>query len=74
MRKALSRTSNLSALGPDGIGYRLIKMVMGTKLGDELMKEVAGNLTRGRIPKEWQNSKVVMIPKPGKDHKKTKGW
>jgi len=75
VRKVLSRTSNSSAPGLDGIGYRLIKMVMRTKLGDELMKEVAGNLARGRrIPKEWQNSKVVMIPKPGKDYNKTKGW
>jgi len=74
VRKALSRTSNSSVPGPDGIGYRLIKMVMGTKLGDELMKEVVRNLIRGRIPKEWQDSKIVMIPKPGKDHNKTKGW
>jgi len=74
VRKALSSTSNSSAPGLDGIGYRLIKMVMGTKLGDELMKEVARNLASGKIPKEWQNSKVVMIPKLGKDHNKTKGW
>ena len=51
-RKALSSTSNSSAPGLDGIGYRLIKMVMGMKLGDELIKEVARNLTSGRIPKE----------------------
>jgi len=74
VRKALSGTNNLSAPEPDGIGYRLIKMAMWTKLGDELMKEVARNLERGKIPKEWQNSKVVMIPKPGKDHNRTKGW
>jgi len=74
VRKALSGTSNLSALGPDKIGYRLIKMVMRTKLRDELMKEVARNLARGRIPKKWQNSKVMMILKPRKDHNKTKGW
>jgi len=49
-------------------------MVIGTKLRDELIKEVAGNLAKGKIPKEWQNSKVMMIPKPGKDHNKTTGW
>ena len=27
----------MSALGPDRIRYRLIKMVLETKLGDELM-------------------------------------
>jgi len=74
VRKALSGTSNSSAPGPDGIGYRLIKMVLGRKLGDELMKEVARNLAKGKIPKEWQNSKVIMIPKPGKDYNKTKEW
>jgi len=52
MRKALSGTSNSSTPGLDGIGYRLIKMIMGMKLGDELMKEVARNLARGKIPKE----------------------
>lgn len=35
---------------------------------------MAENLARGRIPKAWQFSKVVMIPKPGKDHGKMKGW
>ena len=74
IRKALSRTSNLSAPGPDRIGYRLIKMVMGTRLEDELIKEVARNLAKGKIPKEWQNSKIVMICKSGKDHNKTKRW
>jgi len=74
MRKALSGASNLSAPGLGGIGYRLIKMVMGIKLGDELMREVPKNLAREGIPKECQNSKVMMIPKPGKDHNKTKGW
>jgi len=52
VRKALSGTSNSSTPGPDGIGYRLIRMVIGTKLRDELMKEVTGNLVRGRIAKE----------------------
>lgn len=39
-----------------------------------MFKEVARNLGTGRIPEEWQFSKVVIIPKPGKDHGKTKGW
>jgi len=74
VRKALAGTSNRSAPGPDGIGYKLIKRVLDLKLGSELIREVAENLIKGRIPKEWQHSKVVMIPKPGKDHSKTKGW
>ena len=38
------------------------------------MEEMARNLIEGIILREWHNSKVVMIPKPGKDHEKTKGW
>jgi len=74
VRKALAGTSNRAAPGPDGIGYKLIKRVLDLKLGRELIGEVAENLIKGRIPMEWQHSKVVMIPKPGKDHGKTKGW
>jgi len=74
VRKALAGTSNKSAPGPDGIGYKLIKQVLNLKLGSELIREVAENLTNGTIPKEWQHFKVVMIPKPEKDHIKTKGW
>jgi len=74
VRKALARTSNRSAPGPDGIRYKLIKHVLNLKLGSELIREVAENLIKGRIPKAWEYSKVVMIPKPGNDHSKTKGW
>jgi len=74
VRKALVGTSNRSAPGPNGIRYKLIKQVLDLKLGSELIGEVAENLINGRIPKEWQHSKVVMIPKPGKDNGKTKGW
>ena len=35
---------------------------------------MAKNLIKGIIPREWQNSKVVMISKLGKDHEKTKEW
>ena len=38
------------------------------------MEEVAKNLIKGIIPRQWENSKVVMISKCGKDHEKTKGW
>ena len=32
------------------------------------------SLKEGKIPEEWQRSKVVFIPKPNKDHKLAKGW
>ena len=40
--------------------------VSGTQLGK--VEDVA------RIPEEWRLLKMVMIPKPGKDHKRVKGW
>jgi len=74
MKEALSKTSNASALELDGISYRFIKAIMKTELGEELMDEVTENIQYGRILKQWQYSKVVMIPKPSKDYKTTKGW
>jgi len=74
VRKALAATSNKSVPGLDGIGYKLIEQVLDIKLGRELICEVAEKLVKGKIPKEWQHSKVVMIPKPGKDNSETKDW
>ena len=45
-----------------------------TKLGRELVREIAVSLGRGVVPEEWQHSKVVFIPKPNEDHKAAKGW
>ena len=74
VREALQGTSNRSAPGPDGISYRFIKAVLDTKLGRELIAEVAMCLREGRIPEDWQLSKVVFIPKPSKNHQAAKGW
>ena len=73
VREALRGTSNRSAPEPDGISYRFLKLVLDTKLGSEMVQEVAESLKEGRIPDAWQNSKVVFIPKPNKDHKAAKG-
>ena len=48
--RALGRTKNGSAPGPDGISYRLIKAVRDTRLGRELVGEVVDNLISGVIP------------------------
>ena len=50
--KALSGTSNTSAPGPDGISYRILKAANKTRLGGELMLQVAANLVIGSIPKD----------------------
>ena len=71
---ALSRTHNSSASGPDSIRYRFNKGIKDTILVEKMLEEVAKNLIKGIFPREWQNSKLVMIPKLGKDHEKTKGW
>ena len=69
VRKALKGASNRSAPGPDRISYRVVKIVLDTKLGREIITEVATSLKEGRIPEEWQLPKVVLIPKPNKDYK-----
>ena len=49
VQKALGRTKNGSAAGPDGISYRLIKAVRDTRLGRELIEEEVDSLWRGII-------------------------
>lgn len=43
----LERTKNGSAPGPNGVSYRLIKAVLDTKLGRELVAEVVNCLYIG---------------------------
>ena len=74
VRRALGRTKNGSAPGPDGIGYRLIKAVKDTRLGRELMDEVVDNLWRGVFPEAWRQMRVVFIPKPGRDLTVARNW
>ena len=65
--KAIQGTSSKSAAGPDGIGYRLIKLILGTRLGTELVELIVDHLQRGLIPANWKKMKMVMIPKPVRD-------
>src|SRR5258706_9040477 len=74
LMRALQGTSNTSAPGPDGISYRFIKVLSKTAFGVELLGQLARELQMGRAPVDWQLSKVVMIPKPGKNHIQLKGW
>ena len=67
VRRALGKTKNGSAPGPDGISYRLIKAVKDTRLRRELIEEVVDNLRRGVIAAAWRQMRVVFIPKPGRD-------
>ena len=71
---ALSGTKNNSAAGPDGLGYRLIRAVRDTRLGSEVMGEIAAALRGGYIPDRWRDMLVVLILKPGQDLTQTKNW
>ena len=74
VRDALSGKKNNSAAGPDGIGYRLIKAVRDTRLGNELLGEIVAALRGGYIPDRWRDMRVVLIPKPGQDLTQSKNW
>ena len=74
VRRALAKTKNASAPGPNGVGYRLIKAVRDTRLGGELIEEIVDNLARGVIPPAWREMRVVFIPKPGRDLTLAKNW
>ena len=74
VRRALGRTKNGSAPGPDGISYRLIKSVRDTRLGRELVEEDVDYLVQGVIPPAWREMRVVFIPKPGRDLTLAKNW
>lgn len=50
VRHALAGTKNSSAAGPDEVGYKLIKTVRDTRLGDEVLREIVAALTGGYIP------------------------
>ncbi|KAI5116514.1 hypothetical protein M0805_005876 [Coniferiporia weirii] len=62
---ALSDTSNLSAPGPSGIGYRLLKWVIAA-FPDEVLALFNNCLCMGHHPKCWRAAKVVMLWKPNK--------
>ena len=52
----------------------MIKLAVKGPLGDALFDQIAGELSNGTMPEEWQACKVVMIPKPGKDHREVRAW
>ena len=74
VRDALPGTRNNSAAGPDGVGYRLIKAIRDTRMGNELLGEVVAALRGGYILDRWRDMWVVLILKPGQDLTQTKNW
>jgi len=73
--QALSKTSNNSAPGPDGIFYRLLKILRDTPLGQAIINDIADNTDNpSQENPPWRGLNMVIIPKPGKDHSSVKGW
>ena len=66
LRRLLRGTNNRSAPGPDGITWRLIKLAMRTPLSDHLTRYIANGAREGGCTK-WRESRIVLLPKPGKD-------
>ena len=60
---ALSDTSNNSAPGPSGIGYKLVKWAFSAQ-PDFILDIFTSSLRLGHHP--WTEAKVVIIPKPNK--------
>jgi len=77
VRRALMRIRNNSAPGPEGITWRLVKPIRDTRLGRAVLDDVGQTAEMGNgyhREEEWRGMTMVMIPKPGKDHWKVKGW
>ena len=77
VEQALRHTKNNSAPGPDNISWKLLKTISGTMLGKAIIEDVAQVTSEDsitRMPEEWRKLKMIMLPKPGKDHTKVKGW
>ena len=73
--QALSKTSNNSTPGPDGISFRLLKIIKDTDLGQAVINDIAYNVDNpDHSSPPWKALNMVMIPKPGKDHSSLQGW
>ena len=72
VRRALKKTKNQSAAGPDHISWRLLKMIHKTQLGRHLERDVArmaDTKNRLRVPESWRQLTMVMIPRPYKSER-----
>ena len=54
--------------------YKNIKWANQSVLGEYLIDDVVDNLMECKIPKEWQDSKVVFIPKLNRYLALLKAW
>ena len=76
-RRAIKTIKNKSAAGPDGVLWRLLKMIAKKEVGRQIERDVARFADikhQLRVPESWREMIMVMIPKLAKDHRKVKGW
>ena len=69
----LKKKKSKSAGGEDGITYKLLKH-SGRDLLQTLARLFTVLLVAGYFPECWKTVRVSMIPKPGKDLRKSKNW
>ena len=73
LKENLAKCKNKSAVGLDGINYRVIK-----HLPDSYFSQIAYLLSTcmrlGHFPSAWKNAKTILIPKPGKDTREAKNF
>ena len=78
VKDVLKKTKNYSSPGPDSISYRILKLLADTPLGKAILNDIATTILRPGykaipVPPQYHQMKMVMIPKPGKDHTRVKG-
>ena len=69
--KALGKTKNKSAAGPDGTSWRLLKLIKGTGLLRAVLEDVSVWATPEeniKVPEAARQMTMVMIAKPDKVH------
>ena len=71
----LKRTKNWSTTGPDGISCGVWQILKDTRLGRDALQDAAqcGTLCAEQPPQR-RDARIIMIPKPGKDHARVKSW
>ena len=79
LKRALAKTSNTSTPGEDRISYKLLKLLLNTRLGEQTLGFLADFLKGRRTVllstgDSNRDLTVVMIPKIGKDQSTVKGW
>jgi len=74
VRQALSKPSSTSTAGPDRIIYSLLELRKVTRLGQEVLEEIATCVDARFLPEQAREITMVMIPKPGKDQRIGKGF